>query len=323
MEPLTRRTMLSSVTAMGVAAVSAKTFATPNIQKPRLFTMDLRGGSIGVGVGQLEANELAAKYGFESVNPDPRFLASLDQSGQSDLLARMKEQKLAWGAAGLPVEFRQDEAKFSEGLRELPSLAKAMQQAGVTRVGTWLRPMHDELTYVANFRQHARRLRECVKILADHGQRFGMEYVGPKTLWASSRHSFIHSMAETRDLIAEIGMDNVGFVLDSWHWYTAHETVEDLKTLTNHDIVACDLNDAPDGIPTDEQIDSKRELPATTGVINLQAFLQTLVEIGYNGPVRAEPFNAALNALDNDAACKATATAMKKAFSLIEGRLRP
>ena len=45
------------------------------------------------------------------------------------------------------------------------------------------------------------------------GLRFGMEYVGPKTLWASARHSFVHTMVETRELIAEIGQDHVGLVL--------------------------------------------------------------------------------------------------------------
>ncbi|MEZ6060358.1 MAG: TIM barrel protein [Planctomycetaceae bacterium] len=185
-------------------------------------------------------------------------------------------------------------------------------------MGTWLSPRHDELTYVANFRQHANRLRECVRILGDHGLRFGMEYVGPKTLWASGRHPFIHSLAETRDLIAEIGLDNVGVVLDSWHWYTAHETVDDLKSLTNADIIACDLNDAPAGIPIDEQIDNKRELPAATGVIDLKAFLTTLAEIGYDGPVRAEPFNAVLNEMDDAEALAATSKAMQKAFALAD-----
>ena len=145
-----------------------------------------------------------------------------------------------------------------------------------------------------------------------------MEYVGPKTLWASKRHAFIHSLAETQELIAEIGRDNVGFVLDSWHWYTAHETLDDLLTLKNSDIIACDLNDAPMGLEIDEQIDNQRELPSATGVIDLKTFLGALVQIGYDGPIRAEPFNAPLNAMENDAACEATAAAMKKAFSLVE-----
>ena len=118
-------------------------------------------------------------------------------------------------------------------------------------MSTWLSPCDDKLTYTANFKQHATRLREVAKVLADHGVRFGLEYVGPKTLWSSKRYPFIHSMAEMKDLLAAIGQDNVGFVLDSWHWYTAGETRDDLLTLTNKDVVACDLNDAPVGVAVD------------------------------------------------------------------------
>jgi sugar phosphate isomerase/epimerase len=115
-------------------------------------------------------------------------------------------------------------------------------------------------------------------------------------------------------------LDNVGCVLDSWHWYTAHETADDLRTLKNRDVVACDLNDAPAGIPVDQQIDNRRELPAATGVINLKKFLEVLVEIGYDGPIRAEPFNRVLNEMEDEMAVAATAMAMRNALALVGNR---
>jgi sugar phosphate isomerase/epimerase len=171
---------------------------------------------------------------------------------------------------------------------------------------------------VANFRQHARRLREVAEVLGNHGLRLGLEYVGPRTSWVSARYPFIHTLAETRELIAEIGRDDVGLVLDSWHWYTAGETASDLRGLANRDVVACDLNDAPRSVPVAEQRDGVRELPCATGVIDLRAFLKALVAIGYDGPVRAEPFNATLRSLPAEAAVAATAHAMKKAFALLD-----
>jgi predicted xylose isomerase-like sugar epimerase len=38
---------------------------------------------------------------------------------------------------------------------------------------------------------------------------------------------------------------------------------------------------------------------------------------GYDGPMRAEPFNKALNDMDNDAACSATIAALKKALEKV------
>jgi sugar phosphate isomerase/epimerase len=185
-------------------------------------------------------------------------------------------------------------------------------------VSTWLAPCDDRLTYVANFRQHARRLRQVAEVLGDHRQRLGLEYVGPKTSWTARRYPFIHSMAEMKDLLAEIDRPSVGFLLDSWHWYNAGETVDDLRTLKGEQVVACDLNDAPAGIPVDQQKDGVRELPCATGVIDLKGFLGALVEIGYDGPIRAEPFNRQLRAMPRDEALAATAAAMKKAFALVE-----
>lgn len=319
MSSLHRRTFFKSATA-GLAGAALLGLSRSRAAQPleRKFTMDLRPGSVGVKADLPEAIRLAHQYGFESVEPSAPFLAKLTEAQIDELLAELKAKDLVWGAAGLPVDFRRDEARFKQGLQQLPQLAKALDRAGVTRVGTWLSPTHDSLTYLANFRQHAGRLREVSKILGDHGQRFGLEYVGPKTSWTKGRHAFVHTMAEAQELIAEIGCDNVGLVLDSWHWYTAGDTEADLLALSADEVVACDLNDAPAGIPVDEQMDLSRELPAATGVIDLKTFLGALVRIGYDGPVRAEPFNKPLNAMPNDEAMAATAAAMKKAFALVD-----
>jgi len=170
---------------------------------------------------------------------------------------------------------------------------------------------------MANLRIHARRLREAAGILKDHGIRFGLEYVGPKTSWSTRRYPFVHTMAEMKELMAEIDRPNVGFVLDSWHWYTAGETKKDLLTLRADQVVSVDLNDAPAGIPVDQQADGKRELPAATGVIDAASFLGALQAIGYDGPVRAEPFNDAVRKMPPAEALAATKAAIDKAFGQI------
>jgi sugar phosphate isomerase/epimerase len=319
MARFTRRVFLETAGAAAAVAGLGAWSATAAAESPkRKFTMDLVCGAIGVRADQREAVDLAHEHGFESVAPDPGFLGRLSDAQLEELLAKMKEKNLVWGAAGLPVNFRADEAAFTEGLKRLPEMAKALQRAGAGRVGTWLAPCHPARTYLVNFRLHAVRLREIAKILGDCGQRLGLEYVGPKTSWTAARYPFIHTMLEMKELIVEIGRDNVGLVLDSWHWYTAGETEAELLTLSGNDVVACDLNDAPAGVPVDQQRDGSRELPAATGVIDLKTFLGALVTIGYDGPVRAEPFNKALRDMPDDEAMAATAAAMKKAFALLE-----
>ncbi|MES2694741.1 MAG: TIM barrel protein, partial [Verrucomicrobiota bacterium] len=161
------------------------------------------------------------------------------------------------------------------------------------------------------------RLRALTTILKDHDLRLGLEYVGTQLLLVGKRYPFLHTMAETRELIAAIGTGNVGFVLDTWHWWTAGDTVADILALKASDVVSVDLNDAPAGLAKALQKDNERELPVATGVIDIGAFLNALTKLGYDGPCRPEPFNKVLNALENDPACAAASTALHKAMATI------
>jgi sugar phosphate isomerase/epimerase len=281
------------------------------------MTIDLVCGNLGVSANQREAIDLAARHGFESVGADGGYLTSMTDDQAAELKSVLRSQDLRFGAAGLPLEFRRDEERFRESLKTLPKFAAGLKRAGVSRVGTWLTPCDDHLTYVQNFHQHALRLREAGKVLTDYGLRLGLEYVGPKTSWASRRYPFIHTMAEMKELIVEINVSNVGFILDSWHWWNAGETAQDVLSLRASEVVAVDLNDAPKGIPKDQQVDGRRELPCATGVIDVGTFLNALNRIGYDGPVRAEPFNEAVRQMTKDDACEAASRSLKKAFALV------
>ena len=284
----------------------------------RKFTMQLNGGLIGVNADQLQQINLAYKYGFESVAASPGYLGKLSADQLQALQDDMKEKKLSFGLGMINIEFRKSEEIFRNSLSALPASCAALQRAGVTRAMTWIMSNHPELNYLQNFRQHAVRLREIAGVLKDYNIRFGLEYVGPKSIWSAGKFPFIHTMAELKELIAAIGQTNVGIHLDTAHWFTAGESVDDILSLSNREVVGCDLNDALKGYsPIEDQPGYQRELPAATGVIDTKGFLEALIMIGYDGFVQAEPFNDALNKLDNDAAVQKTAAAMKKAFALI------
>ncbi|MSU51237.1 MAG: sugar phosphate isomerase/epimerase [Opitutus sp.] len=283
------------------------------------MTIALTPGSIGVTVkSQKELNDLAHRHRFESVEPRGDEVAAMSAAQISEMLADLKSKQLAWASPGLPVDFRKDEQAFKDGLVKLPKIAAGLQRAGANRMGTWLSPSHDQLTYHTNFKLHVARLREVATVLKDHGIRLGLEYVGTQLLLVGKKYPFVHTMAETRELIAAIGTGNVGLVLDTWHWWTAGDTGADILALKNEDVVSVDLNDAPKGISKEQQHDNERELPVATGLIDIATFLTALSTIGYTGPARPEPFNKALNALDNDAACAASSIAMHAAMATIK-----
>ena len=304
------------VTAAGIAPGFAQSL---NLGfKPRRFKLCLNPGAIGVQANQEELLYMAIEYSYDAILSMPTDLAAMSDKALKEFLQKMKRHKISWGSTNLPVEFRKDEAKFQEGLAKLPEMAKALQRAKATRMNTWILNSNNDLTYLRNLKQHSERLGICARILEDHGIRLGLEYVSPKTMMNRYKYPFVRTMAEARELIAEIGAPNVGLVLDSFHWYCAGDTKEDILALDKKDIITCDLNDARRGLTPDTQQDNARELPLATGVIDLKPFLEALVEIGYDGPVRSEPFNKVLNEMDNEAALKTNYAAMRKAFDLVD-----
>jgi sugar phosphate isomerase/epimerase len=213
----TRRTFIKNSAALAITSTLTGSSLPGLAAKPkaRKYTLQLDTGSIGINADQRELLNMARQHGFESISAYPQFLAELSSNELKSFLSEMKDKGIVWGTSGLPFNFRNDEASYKEGIAQLPRQAQALQKAGVTRMGTWISPSHNERTYLENFKLHVNRLREITKIAGDHGLRFGLEYVGPKTSRISNKYVFIYSMKETKELIAEIGNDNVGFILDT------------------------------------------------------------------------------------------------------------
>lgn len=276
------------------------------------FFTHLSCGALGVRQDFETAMDLAVRHGFGGIEPDVTYLRSLDDDRLADLRRRLDEHGLRWGNTGVPVDLNAGAADFARQLADLEEFAGVLRKAGVTRAGTWIRPMSDGLTYRRNFARHVERIALVDEILSAAGIRFGLEYVGPKTFWSTERYPFVHTLAEVRELIAAVGSPNVGVVLDSFHWYTSGETPEDLLTLSDADVVAVDVNDAPTGLARDEQQDQARMLPGATGVIDLSGFVDALRRIGYSGPVKVEPFNADVAAMPAAEAVAAAAKALRQ-----------
>jgi sugar phosphate isomerase/epimerase len=277
--------------------------------------MNLNAGAIGIRIDLEGAIALAKKHGFAGVDFSITEAARLgEQRGVDALRTLFIAAGIRPGSFGLPVEWRGDEARWREGLQQLPRLAELAAALGCQRCVTWVPPASDERPFDENVRFHVARFRPIAETLGQAGCRLGLEFIGPATSRRGRTYEFIHTMDGMLELCRAIGTGNAGLLLDCWHWYTSHGTLDDLRQLTNDDIVAVHLNDAPAGIPVDEQIDNRRCLPMETGVIDVPGFLRVLNEVGYDGPVTVEPFNERVRALAADQACAETAAALRKAF---------
>lgn len=255
-------------------------------------------GFAGIEFNIIEAAELAARHGIDHVQH------------------MFAEAGIVPGNFGFPVDFRKDEGTWRAGLEALPHLAKVAQGLGATRTATWILPFSDERPFAENFRWHIERLRPAAQILADHGIRLGFEFVGPATARAGHRYGFLHSLDGMLALCAAIGTDNLGLLLDSYHWHTSHGNLDDLAKLSGADVVVVHVNDALPGVPVDELQDLIRAFPCETGVINLAGFMQVLARIGYDGPVIVEPFSQRVREMLPDEAVHVTAESLRRLWAI-------
>lgn len=270
-------------------------------------------GAIGHKATLPEAIDFAQRYGFKGIDysvGEAQALAASHGAGYVRDLFTAKNIKA--GVMGFPVEFRKDESTWRDGIAALPAQAKLASELGTTRSATWLVPGNNERNFQENFKFHVDRLGPAAAILADNGISLGLEFIGPKTLRKTFTHPFIYTMEGMLALGAAMGTGTVGLLLDIWHLYTSHGTLDQVRELKGSDVVVVHINDAPTGIDVDEQMDQVRAMPGETGVLDIPGFLQALEDIGYDGPVTVEPFSQRVRAMAREAAVAETAKAVAK-----------
>ena len=148
---------------------------TPEVR--RKFKLSLNPSAIGVNLSQLQMIEAAGKFGFEAIIPLAAEISAMSETQIDSVLGQMSEFKLTWDAAGLPVDFRNDEVIFRQGLLRLQEVGAALKNVGVTRMSTWIMPTHAGYTYRKNFEVHVRRISLMAEVLADFDIKLGKTVV--------------------------------------------------------------------------------------------------------------------------------------------------
>jgi len=272
-------------------------------------------GALGIGVSFTEGMELAKAANFQGVDADMGYLAKLVEENSVDYVKKMFDDAgLKIGAWGLPVNWRSTGEEYKNGLENLKRFARVAQQLGCTRLATWILPFSDDTPFKENFDFHVRQFKPIGEVLAEYGCSLGLEFIGPKTMRVGKKYEFVYTMGGMLELCDKIGTGNMGLLLDAWHWYTSHGTLDDLKKLKPEQVVHIHINDAPAGIPVDKQVDNVRCLPGETGVIDLVGFLKILDGIGCEAPVTPEPFSQKLRSMSPLEAAKTTGDLLLKVW---------
>jgi sugar phosphate isomerase/epimerase len=253
---------------------------------------------------------LAAKVGYPGVDVD---LAAAMKAGLPATNNLLEELKIKPAAVNLPVEFRNDDGAFGKDLEKLGDAAAFSAAIGCPRMITWIMPS-SKTPKVELRALYLKRFRACADVLARSHVRLGLEFLGPLHLRRMYPYEFIWRMPEMLAFARECG-SNVGLLLDTWHWHHAGATTEDIVKAGKDGIVHVHFNDAPK-LPPDQIRDNERLMPGE-GVINLNAFLMALHEIGYQDALSVEVFGRGLKDMTPEAGARlgleTSLTVMRKA----------
>jgi sugar phosphate isomerase/epimerase len=268
-------------------------------------------GAIGIkGLSLQESVNLAKETGFDAVLID---ISEVEQIADAKGINAVKEifaksgvRPASWNSA---VAWTNDE-KRDDDLKLLPKRAALAREIGTTRATSGVMPGSNDRDFAENYKWTVERLKPVAEVLKSEGCQLGIEFISPKTLRDTFKYEFIYTLGGTMEMAASIGTGNVGLLLDAWHLWQSGGDVKDMEQITASDVVAVHVNDAPAGIPRDEQQDLVRMLPMETGVIDIVPFMQRLRDLGYDGPVMPEPFSKRVEAIaENDPVAAALETA--------------
>src|SRR5450756_399495 len=128
----------------------------------------------------------------------------------------------------------------------------------------------------------------CVSVLhelADIARKYDMnlafEFVGYP-------NCSVNTFGQAYEIIEEVNRDNVGIVLDCFHFYAMGSKIEDLRKADGSKVFIFHIDDAED-LPVGTMDDSKRLWPGE-GCIPLDIIIKALKDIGYNEMASVELF---------------------------------
>lgn len=245
---------------------------------------------------------LARRTGYQAIDFDYRHVEqALAERPGLDAAGFWAEAGLVPGMAGgvgLPGLFAPEE-EFHRGLSGVAAAAEAAARTGARQVGLVMQnrsrlPEAEARALVVG------RLRQLGQALSAAGLRLAVEFIGVRSLWPDLPHPFAQRYEDTLALFEESGCDNVGFLLDSYHWYGAEATLAQVAATPKQRIVYAHVNDSKPG-PRVAIQDADRLLPGE-GVIDLGGWFRALAMTGFDGCVAPEVLGPRLEGMTSEQA---------------------
>jgi 2-keto-myo-inositol isomerase len=129
--------------------------------------------------------------------------------------------------------------------------------------------------------ESTRVLTEMSAIAERHGVGLAFEFLG-------QTNCSVQTLETAAEIVDRVARDNVGLVIDSFHFHAGGSTIESIKALDPEKLFIFHINDAED-LPREQLQDSHRLLPGL-GILPLGEIIAALRGIGYDRVTSVEIF---------------------------------
>ena len=126
-----------------------------------------------------------------------------------------------------------------------------------------------------------RVLGELAAIARPHGVALAFEFLGQVDC-------SVQTLDLANDIVREAALENVGLVIDSFHFYAGGSTIEMIERLDPERLLVFHINDAED-LPRERLQDRHRLLPGL-GILPLRQMIQAFKRVGYDRVASVEIF---------------------------------
>jgi 2-keto-myo-inositol isomerase len=228
----------------------------------------------------------ASGAGYDLIEIWARKMESyLSDSSLDNLLTLLKEARLKPLAIN-SVEFITFNAPW-ERINTMNQISRYVEMAdrlGCSYIVVVPSPRPEGATDREVHDESVRVLRWISNRFRDYRVRFAFEFLGFG--WCS-----VSTLEQDWAIVKAVDRENVGLVLDTFHFYAGGSSVGAIRDLDPEKIFILHINDAEER-PKAELQDAHRLYPGE-GVIPLAEIMGGLKEIRYNGPVSLEMFRPA------------------------------
>jgi len=224
------------------------------------------------------------KYGYEGIEIDKGHLNRyLAQNSVADVRAQLADNNLS--VAGLMAFSFLPFASQNEldcSLDDYRAGAELAVQIGAPVLLTFIgQPPPPDVATDELFGRAGDAARKYGSVAAEFGLSVALEPIGLAP--------FMSTPAEALRVATESGLDNIGIMMDTFHYYKSSVPLSEIEAIPVDKLLICHVNDAPD-LPREQLEDSDR-VHCGLGDIPLLEQFRILAKMGYEGYLSVEIFN--------------------------------